>query len=246
MLPVAFEIIGMLGRPVRIRGSCFTRLPNPTAERPCSLSINVLYRLLETFATTIENLTPLSQILDNWRNAKTIWPRQHFYEKHDISISAKEFLHDLLDSCTEYLLSRPSHSIHSVISAHLTAVLDHLNSPESEFDNDFAEFTRRSDYAADFVRTYSNEVLPTVISKGPLASKQMSQKDSRGSRDVDQLGMTEVDLDELQREGLERKTVWCTLVIRMLCWLLLHDFHPDDVNIVPSELKGSQMPVYIG
>ncbi|KAK7698294.1 hypothetical protein SLS64_012659 [Diaporthe eres] len=39
--------------------------------------------------------------------------------------------------------------------------------------------------------------------------------------------------------------VWCTLVFRMLCWLLLHDFHKKDVQISKSELYGSRLPVYI-
>ncbi len=39
--------------------------------------------------------------------------------------------------------------------------------------------------------------------------------------------------------------VWCTLVLRMLCWLLLHDFHKRDVQIAKSELLGSRLPVYI-
>ena len=39
--------------------------------------------------------------------------------------------------------------------------------------------------------------------------------------------------------------IWCTLVLRMLCWLLLHDFHKKDVQISKSELLGSRLPVYI-
>lgn len=39
--------------------------------------------------------------------------------------------------------------------------------------------------------------------------------------------------------------IWSTLVFRMLCWLLLHDFHKKDVQIAKSELLGSRLPVYI-
>lgn len=40
--------------------------------------------------------------------------------------------------------------------------------------------------------------------------------------------------------------IWCTLQFRMLCWLLLHDFHKRDVqNVNKSELLGSRLPVYI-
>jgi hypothetical protein len=43
----------------------------------------------------------------------------------------------------------------------------------------------------------------------------------------------------------EATAIWCTLVLRMLCWLLLHDFNKKDVQIPKSELLGSRLPVYI-
>jgi len=39
--------------------------------------------------------------------------------------------------------------------------------------------------------------------------------------------------------------VWCALVFRMICWLLLHDFHKKDIQISKSELFGSRQPVYL-
>lgn len=39
--------------------------------------------------------------------------------------------------------------------------------------------------------------------------------------------------------------IWYTLVFRMLCWLLLHDFHKKDVQISKSELLDSRLSVYI-
>ncbi|KAK5655861.1 hypothetical protein OQA88_5400 [Cercophora sp. LCS_1] len=39
--------------------------------------------------------------------------------------------------------------------------------------------------------------------------------------------------------------VWCTLVVRMLCWLLLHDFHAKDAQISKSDSFGSRTPVYL-
>jgi len=40
--------------------------------------------------------------------------------------------------------------------------------------------------------------------------------------------------------------VWCTLVFRSLCWLMLHDFNKKDVQVAPkSELYDSRLPVYI-
>ncbi|KAI8306702.1 Modin [Colletotrichum sp. SAR11_59] len=39
--------------------------------------------------------------------------------------------------------------------------------------------------------------------------------------------------------------IWCTLVFRSICWLMLHDFHPMDVQIPKSDLYGSEVPVFI-
>ncbi|KAH6999384.1 hypothetical protein EDB80DRAFT_754009 [Ilyonectria destructans] len=39
--------------------------------------------------------------------------------------------------------------------------------------------------------------------------------------------------------------VWCVLVFRIICWLLLHDFHKMDVQIDKDGLFGSRLPVYI-
>lgn len=48
----------------------------------------------------------------------------------------------------------------------------------------------------------------------------------------------------LEHEVLTEE-VWCTLMLRMFCWLLLHDFHKKDVQISKSELYDSRLPVYI-
>lgn len=50
---------------------------------------------------------------------------------------------------------------------------------------------------------------------------------------------------QLDAEARRAEEIWCTMVFRMLCWLLLHDFHKKDVQISKSELYGSRLPVYI-
>lgn len=46
-------------------------------------------------------------------------------------------------------------------------------------------------------------------------------------------------------ENVSCEDIWCTLVFRSICWLMLHDFHADDVQIPKSDLFGSRLPVYI-
>ncbi|GAB1318358.1 hypothetical protein MFIFM68171_08568 [Madurella fahalii] len=44
---------------------------------------------------------------------------------------------------------------------------------------------------------------------------------------------------------VRRNTIWCALVFRMICWLLLHDFDKKDVQLPKSELLGSRLSVFI-
>ncbi len=62
-------------------------------------------------------------------------------------------------------------------------------------------------------------------------TRTLVTRQQTGFEDVDKLGTL--------------NTIWCSLVLRMLCWLLLHDFHKNDVQISKSELLGSRLPVYI-
>ncbi|KAF4864302.1 hypothetical protein CGCSCA1_v014340 [Colletotrichum siamense] len=56
----------------------------------------------------------------------------------------------------------------------------------------------------------------------------------------------EIDLlDEDTSHETTHEDIWCTLVFRMICWLMLHDFHKNDVQLPKSELFGSRLPVYI-
>ncbi|EMT70465.1 hypothetical protein FOC4_g10008922 [Fusarium odoratissimum] len=62
----------------------------------------------------------------------------------------------------------------------------------------------------------------------------------------------ELDDDGVDTEGCweskakqEISDVWCVLIFRMICWLLLHDFHKLDVQIDKDGLFGSRLPVYI-
>lgn len=49
----------------------------------------------------------------------------------------------------------------------------------------------------------------------------------------------------LSAQPASHDDIWCTLVFRMICWLMLHDFNKLDVQLSKSELLGSRVPVYI-
>ncbi|CCF46100.1 modin [Colletotrichum higginsianum] len=44
---------------------------------------------------------------------------------------------------------------------------------------------------------------------------------------------------------MQRAAVWYTLVFRMICWLMLHDFDKKDVQLPKSELIGNRQTVFI-
>ncbi|KAK1573326.1 uncharacterized protein LY79DRAFT_525995 [Colletotrichum navitas] len=46
-------------------------------------------------------------------------------------------------------------------------------------------------------------------------------------------------------QGQQVNDIWCMLVFRMMCWLLLHDFHGKDIQVEKSEVFGSRLPVYL-
>jgi hypothetical protein len=61
---------------------------------------------------------------------------------------------------------------------------------------------------------------------------------------VANLDSTGKPLSKARKE--QRNTIWASLIFRMLCSLLLHDFSIAYVKVVPSDLKVSRIPVYIG
>lgn len=66
--------------------------------------------------------------------------------------------------------------------------------------------------------------------------------DQRSEKSDDEITTAERTLVD---EPAYHDDIWCTLVFRMICWLMLHDFNKLDVQVPKSELLGSRMPVYV-
>lgn len=108
-----------------------------------------------------------------------------------------------------------------------------------------------------FMNIYFNVVLPAVVEQVPRKSNPNRTAFSRASTFNNLLSQpnastggvdTKVADDSNKASDFHKSVVvdiWCTLVFRMLCWLLLHDFHKKDAQIPKSELLGSRLPVYI-
>ncbi|KAJ1325471.1 hypothetical protein MN608_08664 [Microdochium nivale] len=127
--------------------------------------------------------------------------------------------------------------------------------------------TSLQDKQTSFMDIYFDEIRPDVVKQAPKRMPTMYQlptgnvvmpvpppepasaaSTSNKSSDTEDgttltLGRQKSTLKSARGDQLN--DIWCTLIFRMLCWLLLHDFHKEDVQIPKSELLGSRLPVYI-
>ncbi|CAD6446559.1 37b8fa0f-1443-4b7a-ac19-38ea7d2d8aec [Sclerotinia trifoliorum] len=241
---VSFELIGMLGKVVRLRGSNFRMIPNPTQDfwlkkigkKP---SWNII-TLMEIFQDELEKLSKredynelhaigavnkqlkdiISLICGNDEEPVTcsrenkIRNRQSEY---DLTIEARERIHDALDDRTRFLLDLKQQTILKVVVAHISLVTKVLENPISPLNSIVAVHKEEP-----LLNYYFDRILPQIT-----------------TRDTDSHL-----LDRNERE--ERNIIWVSLMFRMLCWFLLHDWNKDDKCGVPPDLKGSRMPVYVG
>ncbi|AEO63764.1 uncharacterized protein THITE_2109360 [Thermothielavioides terrestris NRRL 8126] len=123
----------------------------------------------------------------------------------------------------------------------------------------YAPSVRSRAVSVDSVREATDETMSTPasatpsrpISPGPSPTYLGTQDGAQST--VPLLHVQPPDRATQPLAGMDRtvslesqaSAIWCTLVLRMLCWLLLHDFNKKDVQIPKSELLGSRQPVYI-
>ncbi|RDL42102.1 Uncharacterized protein BP5553_02081 [Venustampulla echinocandica] len=224
---ISFEIIGMLGRVIRIRGSNFRMIPNPTPDswlkENGQRAAWKITRLMEVFQEKVAGLIdtegleeghPVHSISQSWKAISEMG----YKDEKELPLEVREAIHDALDERTTYLLSLKQTVVLSVVVAHLSKVLEVLQDQNSPLNN--IVLANKEDTLLSY---YFSHIRPAVIGN------------------LDTLG------NPLSKEEKEqRDTIWISLIFRMLCWLLLHDFDKSDVRVVPADMKGSRMPIYIG
>jgi len=228
---VSFEIIGMLGQVVRLRGSNFRMVPNPTHDhwrknigRKASWKIT---RLMEVFQNHLQKLI-ISEQLGAEHQAVLISKQWGKISKLDctneanLSIECREAIHDSIEDVTSYLLNSKQTDVLSVLVSHISSVVDVLDNPNSPLNTIALTNANKEETLFTY---YFDNIRPAVV------------RSSDSMRNV-------LDNNSVERE--QRSTIWVSLMFRMLCWLLIHDFDKADVRVVPSDLKGSRMPVFIG
>ncbi|KAF7931369.1 hypothetical protein BELL_0224g00020 [Botrytis elliptica] len=231
---VSFEIIGMLGKVTRIRGSNFRMIPNPTQDpwlkkagskpawKVSKLMTIFQEKLRDIYAKESDddetsNLHPFAKIIEQWRDIQSL----HFgkeIDEYNLSIEMREKIHDAIDDQTKYLLHElRQKDVLQVVVAHLNEVTKILINFNSSL-NSIVSVQKEE----PLLNIYFEKIRPAVA-KCDIYGKELGSS---------------------ERE--QRNIIWVSLMFRMLCWLLLHDWNKDDKCGVPPDLKGSRMPVFIG
>lgn len=240
---MTFELMGMLGRNLHVRQTSFRMLPNPTIYRWDSEAFD-LQRLLTNFKGHLQlSHTVQSQQIDEIRNRIEAIEREYETAPAGRSYKLLDALHDAIDTVDDYLTRRlPADDIKDVIRRHIQEVLDKLNDGVTFEELNKAKPLEKEAFLMDI---YFGEIRGSLIHPAPpqYHPQQQQQPSNPQEQQPEQL------LIRRATTGLSiwEKTdnIWCALVFRMLCWLMLHDFHKKDVQIPKSELLGSRLPVYI-
>lgn len=262
----------MLGRTLHAFGSAFRMLPNPTTYHWEKKSFS-MWKLLEAYNEKIEDLEGIlvndqirmiKKSLENINRA-----RRSSKAESEFTVATLDALHKSLDSVDDYLTNMElEYLVVGILRAHFETVLQLMNEASGERPFDDLNNATPEDKQSDFMGIYFDQVRPKAIETAPKrrfttpmtgaagAATPFSEKppvaagSSPNNKDDDDDRQTLVSRQQtglgLDDEKLVNlNTIWCALVFRMLCWLLLHDFHKNDVQLSKSELLGSRLPVYI-
>ncbi|KAK3905656.1 hypothetical protein C8A05DRAFT_30540 [Staphylotrichum tortipilum] len=96
---------------------------------------------------------------------------------------------------------------------------------------------------ARLIELYFRVVPPRIVME-MRELRQLMEKAAEGTGGGG-LGSARRRREEMQRTETRAVIVWLVVVLRMLCWMNLHTFHPDDVQMSKSDLVDSRLPVYI-
>lgn len=189
-------------------------------------------------------------VLAHWTKIQAVWPQSEHQTVYDIDLL--EALHDLIDDTTTYLRTNYSSQVLVRIAAqHLNAALDRLQlfelalmeldaDREALFVSQYWEIIRnevvfdlRDNKTREEVHTGagSSTLFPDTVGSGSAVGTSMRPS----SRDT----VTGMSSDD-------KSDVWCSMMCRMLAWLMLHTFGDLDQCIIPKEWRNSRMPIFIG
>ncbi|KAF5009721.1 hypothetical protein FDECE_4067 [Fusarium decemcellulare] len=176
-------------------------------------------------------------------------------------------LHEAVERCTQFLR-------HSVLQKivflafrnHINVILELINKDDGNgaevaglqpiHQNVLGQAPLRGQREKHLMGLYANVVAKLVVARSVthLRGRMQPQPADGTDKSVPEVALGEESRLEGEGSGEEREIdelkikvaeVWVVMVLRMICWLWLHDFDRDDVQIPKSDLFGSKQPVYI-
>ncbi|KAF2760390.1 hypothetical protein EJ05DRAFT_474275 [Pseudovirgaria hyperparasitica] len=226
---VSFELVAMLSTNIRIRGSSFRRLPNPTKD-PWNDAFSALTIVTEIIAQIRKLATfphvssQVQSIIEAWEDLTDVWRTKD----DEIDIDLLEKVHDAIDNIDEWLLAQPKATVISVAGSHVTTVLAQLDDLESFLSS------RDCDTEQELFEHYFNEIRPLVA----------AANSGTGTTSGSYYSPASAHSISLEKKRL-REDVWVALMWRMGLWGLLHDYEDGDLNVLPGRLMNTRLPVYI-
>ncbi|KAH6856334.1 hypothetical protein B0I37DRAFT_367137 [Chaetomium sp. MPI-CAGE-AT-0009] len=251
VFPVVFELVGMLGRPMHMRGIPGRTLPNPLPYRwddkrfsPRRLLIACANQIRNLSADILANETELVGVVSSLgepSQASTHAPHDLFCLLPESEPNFLHKLHDTVDWCDKWLCLRNYESKQET----LLIVRTHINTFWGSLlkVRDAEQVGKLFDLHLflehiDKVHLEERETMLVkmyfdVICRGKRLWESRDE-DSRRTWD---------ELLALHNRKTARR--WLVLMLRMMCWLNLHTFHASDVQLPKSDLMGTRLPVYI-
>lgn len=233
----------MLGKVFRVRRSSLRMLPNPTTDtwsknpRSKKASWKAMSLMSAFWAELREHKSDTSHehikaVLDAATNIVEMHREDVRLQlppcveesckdsscghERELILKTREVIHDALERETVFLERVGQDDVLNVVAYHIGYVV-------MQISEERLSLTVTPDKERILMEHYFNSVKWFVIG---------------GYDDRSHCTMTE--------ESKHRNAIWISLVFRMLCWFLLHDFDEKDVMKVPAYLRGSRMPIYIG
>ncbi|KAH8666914.1 hypothetical protein BX600DRAFT_549899 [Xylariales sp. PMI_506] len=267
LFPIAFEILGMLGRTLHASGSGFRMLPNPTIYHWDKKSFS-MWKLLKAFKyqlTHHDEIEQTDQVTVLERDLEKIFAARGDRPDDEFTVPVMDAIHETLDDADTYLTEKyvTSDDVMQILRRHFQEIMIQLNEGTPEGDNHFADLDSESPEhrQARFIEIYFDVIRPKVVLSAANRRQATFHHALRAHAGSQAVSPTTTDgapspvrpvvevpppPPPAQPAMIDRyNNIWCTLVLRTLCWLLLHDFHKKDVQLPRSELFGSRLPVYI-
>jgi hypothetical protein len=246
----------MVGQVFHIKDLCFRYIPNPCY---CVWSTRgfSLQRLLVSYLKYLQEdpdmargqlpipvhtlLSPKTGI-----QSQATTPQNYSWQTQDALHSVLDQIDDILEpNCTAGTGTSRLRLTQDIIGAHFQEVLSQMNTKSSPASSAMAfprfEGLNTNEKEDLLMKTYFQQILPAVLRTISTAFFAVKTSDS----EFHIVKGETAQAAEYAAHVLASKEVWCTLVLRMICWLMLHDFDRDDVQISKGDLFGSRLPVYI-